>query len=755
MECASCGQLFSSRNRLFKHLKELGHERQTSAANNAGGKSKYEKTAKGSQAYFEYYLRQKIINIEHDDAKNEKLWKEVYENLCTPLPITYRIQESSWIGNDFSSKLLTLVARDKIHNWTINGDDGEPLLRMYMTNDRHQFNKSRNDKGNRDKQLSSLLHALQELGATHRQELVSAIPALALWSCDSEKKEPVIIADLCAAPGSKSLQLLDLLHNMHDDRDARCIPNGLLVVNDSDRFRIVTLCQRSRRVPRSPMLAISTDGRYFPGIRRQSGYKQKYDKVLVDTPCSGDGTTRKNKQVWLEWSIPQAMSLHKLQRRLLRRALELCRPGATLVYSTCSLNVLENEAVISSVIEDIGGVEKVRIVALPSCLTDTFIAMKGLNTWLVPTSKYGTGVGGSFDMYESFEDVPSNLKSGKITPSMFPSSDQDLKNQLENCARFVPIKDNIDSGGFFIACLRRLHVGELCEKTKTEKQKSNNVAKSDVYEPPENTNGEGQREGDWFCDKCNALNFGRRSSRSCIGCKSRKPKTVIKDRQFQPLLQSPCRESELEPFLDYFGISSSNIVFQNVRVIYRRNERTFVLVSPHVAMLNISSQWGSFREAGISLFAMPTKPTGKEDIYNRNHNDNVVLFDEAVPLLALYATKRQTKIKPVLFRRALAEALSEDLKKETAETERIRSTLDIPLGTLCGHTTWYESHDIERAPGVFIVSCICPLEGSVGRLSFWCRRYADGSTSIETSSRVLAAMLVIVHSYLEVSPLTE
>ena len=98
------------------------------------------------------------------------------------------------------------------------------------------------------------------------------------------------------------------------------MPSGLLVVNDSDRNRIITLCQRSRHVPRGPMLAINMDARYFPGIRRshiikhKEGYRQKYDKVLCDVPCSGDGITRKNKQIWNTWSMGHAMSLHRLHK---------------------------------------------------------------------------------------------------------------------------------------------------------------------------------------------------------------------------------------------------------------------------------------------------------------------------------------------------------------------------------------------------------------------------------------------------------
>jgi len=786
MDCATCGQSFSSRNQLFKHLKELGHGVQTVDGNNNSAADNADKasiTERGNEAYYKYYLQQKVINTEDTDAANEQLWKDVYDNLRSPLPITYRIQESSWVGGDFSANLLSLVAKDELQNWSMGGEDGAPKIRITMTKECHHFNRSRNENSNRDNKLSSILHALQELGATYRQELVSAIPPLVLWSCGSNEKDErkEFIVDLCAAPGSKSLQLLDLLHSMNEKGgDANDIPNGLLVVNDSDRHRIITLCQRSRRVPRGPMLAINMDARYFPGIRRKSGYKQKYDKVLADVPCSGDGTSRKNKNVWNEWSIPQAMSLHKLQRKILRRGLELLRPGGLIVYSTCSLNPLENEAVVSSVIDDVGGTDKVKIVPLPPWLTTKFKAMKGLSTWLVPTSKYGKAnkeEDVAFDMYECYADVPAKLKSGKITPSMFPVvSDLELKSQLQHCARFVPLKDSIDSGGFFVACLIRLKVGELGEKPKTDKKKSDDETKTDVSEPVKRARvsddtqiqtvietdaskavsptNELLREGDWICEVCDKLNFGRRDSRTCIGCKKRKPKTIDTEEKVkrQPLLKAPCNKNELDPFLDFFGISSSNSTFQNVRIIHRKRERTFVLVSAPVAALSISEQWGAFREAGISLITMPTIPSGEEESENPKHTDITTLFDEAVPLLALHAKKRHINISTISFQKALAQSIFEDLKKETAETERIKTTIDIPLTPLCGNGPWYESHEIATEPGVFIVSCACPLKGDVGRFSFWCRRHTDGSVTTETSSRVLAAMLVVVHTYLEVTP---
>ena len=119
-----------------------------------------------------------------------------------------------------------------------------------------------------------------------RQELVSCLPPLLLDAQPSH-----VIADLCSAPGSKTLQLLDALYV---DSEPAAVPKGIIVANEVERSRLLTMCQRARRLPRAPLLALCADARYFPGMRRRAGphsakagWKQKYDRVLSDVPCSG------------------------------------------------------------------------------------------------------------------------------------------------------------------------------------------------------------------------------------------------------------------------------------------------------------------------------------------------------------------------------------------------------------------------------------------------------------------------------------
>ena len=173
---------------------------------------------------------------------------------------------------------------------------------------------------------SELLAAFQEVGALARQELVSCVPPALLAA-----KPGDVVADLCAAPGMKALQLLDAVG-----------PEGLVVASEVDRKRLAVLVRRARRSSsKGAFLALCADARRFPGMRRRTGWKQKYDRVLCDVPCSGDGTGRKKRSVIRTWDVRHGLGLHALQLAILSRGLELLGYGGRLVYSTCSLNPIE------------------------------------------------------------------------------------------------------------------------------------------------------------------------------------------------------------------------------------------------------------------------------------------------------------------------------------------------------------------------------------------------------------------------------
>ena len=257
-----------------------------------------------------------------------------------------------------------------------------------------------------------ILHQQFLRSALHRQESGSMVPALLL-----EPTAHHAVLDMCAAPGSKSIQLLEMMTadaadaaaaaatDITNDVDADAadaaaassataatasidtntmVPgaaasgkrapaarpdrpgghglhaSGVLVANDASLSRVISLTHRltSVNVAAPQCVITSLDARYWPdtllrGGSTAGGQPFRFDRILCDVPCSGDGTLRKRHANTPEWSESAAAGLHSTQCRLLRTGLLQLAPGGTLVYSTCALNPIENEAVVASVLRSL------------------------------------------------------------------------------------------------------------------------------------------------------------------------------------------------------------------------------------------------------------------------------------------------------------------------------------------------------------------------------------------------------------------
>jgi len=146
------------------------------------------------------------------------------------------------------------------------------------------------------------------------------------------------VLDMCAAPGSKTCQILEIVSKFDG-----CEPKGFVVANDSDDKRAYMLVHQLRRLNSPAVFVTSGDAQIFPG-------KELFDRVLADVPCSGDGTVRKNPGIWRHWNQGGALSLHNVQLKIACRGAKLLKKGGRLVYSTCSLNPIENEAVVAEIL---------------------------------------------------------------------------------------------------------------------------------------------------------------------------------------------------------------------------------------------------------------------------------------------------------------------------------------------------------------------------------------------------------------------
>jgi tRNA (cytosine49-C5)-methyltransferase len=160
------------------------------------------------------------------------------------------------------------------------------------------------------------------LGYIYVQEASSLIPPMVL---DPQPGE--IVLDLAAAPGSKTTQLAQLMEN-----------KGVIIANELDYSRLASLKANLERCGVQNAVVTNLDGRHV----KLSGF----DRILVDAPCSGTGTLSKSLKPLEMWNPRSLPRLCRIQSGLLDHAYSLLRPGGSLVYSTCSLEIDENEAVL-------------------------------------------------------------------------------------------------------------------------------------------------------------------------------------------------------------------------------------------------------------------------------------------------------------------------------------------------------------------------------------------------------------------------
>ena len=335
------------------------------------------------------------------------------------------------------------------------------------------------------------------VGNISRQEVVSMIPPLLM-----DLRPGMTCLDMCAAPGSKAAQLLEMIHQGEEarvrkvlrsyakedglllgeetqeeaDADLEADPSdagratGLLIANDSDYKRGHMLVHQLKRLSSPNLLVSNHDATQFPSIRLPSEGSQpvylKFDRILADVPCSGDGTLRKNANLWKDWQPGNALGLHTTQVRILVRALQILKVGGRVVYSTCSMNPVENEAVVASAIERCGGPSKIDIV---DC-SDQLPGLKrypGMTSWQIMDK--AARIWSNWEEVEKFAtESHGGVIPGRLIRSMFPMPDgSDGANlALDRCMRIYPHMQ--DTGGFFITVL---------EKTAEFKARNENEAR--------------------------------------------------------------------------------------------------------------------------------------------------------------------------------------------------------------------------------------------------------------------------------------
>lgn len=150
-------------------------------------------------------------------------------------------------------------------------------------------------------------------------------------------KEPVMMLDLCAAPGGKSTL------------SRTALPEGsLLVANEVMRNRSQVLAENLIKWGNPDVIVTNNDPADFTGL------PHLFDVILTDVPCSGEGMFRKDQVAVDEWSIENVDVCWKRQRRILSDIWPALKPGGLLIYSTCTFNREEDEDNVSWIAQELG-----------------------------------------------------------------------------------------------------------------------------------------------------------------------------------------------------------------------------------------------------------------------------------------------------------------------------------------------------------------------------------------------------------------
>lgn len=166
------------------------------------------------------------------------------------------------------------------------------------------------------------------LGYYYVQEISSMMSVLAL---DPKPRE--FILDLFASPGSKTTQIAARMKN-----------SGTLIANDLKIDRIMILSANLERCSVTNVIITKNDAVGLASRFAETNFK--FDKILLDAPCSGEGTLRSSPKTFVMWNPKVVQKLSRQQKKFFALAIKCLKVGGTLVYSTCTHAPEENEEIV-------------------------------------------------------------------------------------------------------------------------------------------------------------------------------------------------------------------------------------------------------------------------------------------------------------------------------------------------------------------------------------------------------------------------
>ena len=359
------------------------------------------------------------------------------------LPIIFRINKIYTYSESLEEEISEYLLLNKDH---FNNRVSRP--RLNLLDNIYQIDTL--DKSNPiDSGLKQILFTENDYGIL-RQELVSMLPVNLV---DIEESD--IILDMCAAPGNKTIQVLEIMSEKA--RAKNTLPLGVIIANELNDKRAGNMAHFFKAHFPINIVVTNNNAESLPVIEDEN-YRPNI--VICDVPCSGDGTLRKNKMVRKKWKIDFGLENHFTQIKILDNAIRQCKNDGYIVYSTCAINPLENEAVVCHILEKYK--DEIELINCSKKLRDMKIKFReGLIKWKVCID---VDKDNNYIWKEKFSEVKNN-RNGLIKDSMFHDIYTYKNNHptalfkftdplnLRNCIRVYSHENNSDC--FFIAVIHK------------------------------------------------------------------------------------------------------------------------------------------------------------------------------------------------------------------------------------------------------------------------------------------------------------
>lgn len=237
----------------------------------------------------------------------------------------------SYLSNEEIDKLMDSLKGEPLHAVLLNPKkmSDEKFLKLFPDVIKHPivahayiYKKEIYNLG------KSIYHTL---GCFYLQEPSAMVPAYLL-----NAEENDLILDMCAAPGGKTIQTSFLMKD-----------TGLIISNDLSKPRTFSIVENAERLGLGNIVVTNNDLSLI-----DNKLQNTFDKIILDAPCSGSGMFRKEDKMVQDWSYNKVLKFAETQKQLISIAYSMLKPGGTLVYSTCSFSLEEDEDVIKYLLEN-------------------------------------------------------------------------------------------------------------------------------------------------------------------------------------------------------------------------------------------------------------------------------------------------------------------------------------------------------------------------------------------------------------------